>query len=382
MRKFLILAAAATVLASCYDIKEIGNDVKNNNEPTVIGFGTFTEKATRANVENLEDYHTTFAVWSTKKSNNDASLAPEVVFCGDSIKDIITYDSEKMHPNHWTYEDYRYWDKQATYSFVAVAPNASIVRYDMPNDVANTGGTFVTTDSTGYTLIGQNLQTSEAPAAAEKKVGFKGGQNEDTDLMTSGRITRNGAAAVTDVNLQFKHILAKLNVSIAKDPTFDNVKVIIDSVRVIGLDDTGTYFEATSNNATSDWSSSLKNQDYMLSWKNTDGIELPNSETVGDTHKEKPLYFIESLVMPQTIEQQVEKLIVDYRIKTTNKEEKYNYVLDLYDEEGYKVFANFMEHNNYTIKLTVKPNVITFDACSEVWTNQGNEAGIVPPVQQ
>ena len=153
MKKILFLAAAATVLASCYDIQEIGNDIKNNNEPNIIGFGTYTEKATRASVENLEDYHTTFAVWSTKKSNNDASLAPEVVFCGDSAKDIITYDSENMHPNHWTYEDYRYWDKQATYSFVAVSPNASIVRYDMPNDVANTGGTFVTTDTAGYTLI-------------------------------------------------------------------------------------------------------------------------------------------------------------------------------------------------------------------------------------
>lgn len=381
MRKFLILAAAATVLASCYDIKEIGNDVKNNNEPTIIGFGTYTEKATRASVENLEDYHSTFAVWSTKKSNNDASLAPQVVFCGDSIEDIITYDSTRMYPNHWTYENHRYWDKQATYSFIAVSPNANIVRYDMPDDVANTGGTFVTTDTAGYTLIGQNLQTSTAPAAAEKKVGFKGGQNEDTDLMTSGRITRNGADAVADVNLQFKHILAKLNISIAKDPTFDNVKVIIDSVRVIGLDDTGTYFEATSN-TTSAWRSSLKNQDYMLSWKNTNGIELPNSETVGDKHVVKPLYFIESLVMPQSIEKQVEKIIVDYRIKSGNNMQQYNWVLDLYDEEGYKVFDNFMEHNNYTIKLTVKPNKITFDACSEVWTNQENEASIVPPVQQ
>lgn len=380
MRKFLLLAAAATVLASCYDIREIGNDVKDNNEPTIIGFGTFTQKATRATFENLEDYHSTFAVWSTKKSNNNPELAPEKVFVGDSIKDIITYNSERMHPNHWTYTDYRYWDKQATYSFVAVAPNANIVRFNAPDDVANNGGTFVTTDSAGYTLIGQNLQTSAAPAEAEIKIGFKGGKNQDTDLMTSGKVTRNGAANVSDVNLEFKHILAKLNISIGKDSKFDNVKVIIDSVKVIGLDDTGTYFEQTSD-ATSAWISSLTNADYKLSWKNANGIELPNSETVGDQHVVKPLYFIESLVMPQTIEYKVEKLIVDYRIVSGDNTQKYNYVLNLFDED-HNLFANFMEKNNYTIKLTVAPNVIAFDACTEVWNNQDAGANIIPPVQQ
>lgn len=381
MRKFLILAAAATVLASCYDIKEIGNDVKNNNEPTIIGFGTFTQKATKAAAENLETYHSTFAVWSTKKSNNNPELAPENVFNGDSIKDIITFDSERMHPNHWTYTDYRYWDKQATYSFIAVAPNSNIVRFNSPADVANNGSTFVTVDSTGYTLVGQNLQTSDAPAEAEIKVGFTGADGGDTDIMTSGKITRNGAAAVTDVNLEFKHILAKLNISIAKDPTYDNVKVLIRNVKVTGLDDNGTYFEGTSDNASS-WKSSLKDNNYKLSWANTNGIELPKSETVGEKQVAKPLYFIESLVMPQSIEQENEKLIVDYTIVTETRSEDYNYQLALQDSVGYKVFDNFMEKNNYTIKLTVKPNVITFDASSDAWTDIINEDNsIVPPTQ-
>ena len=380
MKKFILLAAAATMMVSCMETEKLGNDLRSNDAPLVIGFNTISEKATRATVENLEDYHNTFAVWATKKSNNDENANHEVVFCGDSVKDIISYDATRMAPNHWTYNPYRYWDKQATYSFVAVAPNANIVRYNTPANVADNGGTFVTVSN--YTLIGQNLQTSEAPAAAEKKVGFTGGNGKDTDLMTSKKVTRNVATTTfSDVNMEFKHILAKLNVSIAKDPTFDNVKVIIDSVKVTGLDDTGVYFEAT-NNAASSWTSSLVNADYRLSWKSVDGVELPASTAQGDKHIVNPLYFIESLVMPQSIDKEVEKLTVDYRIISGDNTEKYNYVLCMHDSVDYKVFDSFMEKNNYTLKLTVKPNVITFDACSEVWINQEDEEAIVPPVRQ
>ena len=391
MKKFLILAAAATMMVSCMQTEKLNDDLRIADVPRVIGFNTISEKATKATVENLEDYHRTFAVWSTKKSNNDENAPAEVVFCGDSLQDIITYDDDKMAPNHWTYSPYRYWDKQATYDFVAVSPNADIIRFNSPDDVADNGGTFITVDTiNGYTLIGQNLQTSAAPGVSEMKIGFKGGENEDTDLMTSKKETVNGANPVPDVNMEFKHILAKLNISIAKDPTFDNVKVIIDSVKVVGLDDSGFYFEATSN-TNSNWRSSLKNAGYKLMWKNNSGFELPNSVEQGDKHVAQPRYFIESLVMPQPIDQNVEKVIVDYRIVSTNKNnevrtEKYNYVLKLDDSETrVKVFgANnnyFLEKNNYTIKLTVKPNIITFDASTEVWTNKTGEGTIVPPAQ-
>ena len=379
-KKFLILAAAATMMVSCMETEKLNDDLRIADVPRAIGFNTISEKATRATIEDLEDYHTTFAVWSTKKSNNDENATPEVVFCGDSVKDIISYDANRMAPNHWTYSPYRYWDKQATYSFVAVAPNANVVRYNTPNNVADNSGTFVTVNA--YTLIGQNLQTSDAPATAEKKIGFTGGDNKDTDLMTSKKVTRNvGNTAFSDVSMEFKHILAKLNISIAKDPTFDNVKVVIDSVKVTGLDDTGVYFEKT-NDAPNSWTSSLVNANYRLLWKSVDGIELPESTTQGTKHIINPLYFIESLVMPQSIEKEVEKVIVDYKIVSGNNIEKYNYVLCLHDSVDNKVFDNFMEKNNYTLKLTVKPNVITFDAGTEVWTNKTGEEAIVPPVQE
>lgn len=378
MKKFLLVAAAATMMVACGQTEKLNNDLVNNEAPRVIGFNTISEKATRAGViEDLELYHKTFAVWSTKESMNTHAI--DTVFNGDDAKDIITFDSVRLAPNHWTYNPYRYWDRQAQYSFVAVAPNSKVIRFNKPENVGDNTGTFVTVSADGYTLIGQNLQSTTAPAEAEIKVGFDGADGNDTDLMTSGKIGRKGSDPVADVNLSFKHILAKLNVSIAKDPVFDNVKVVIKSVKVTGLDDNGVYFEATSDN-NSAWRSALKDSTYALAWVNANGIELPKSEVVNNKNVAKPLYFIESLVMPQSIEKEVEKLAINYTIVTETRSENYDYVLALQDSVGTKVFDNFQEQNNYTIKLTVKPNVITFDASSEGWNDivNGNHDIIVP----
>lgn len=377
MRKSFLIIAAAAMLASCWETEKIGKDYVNDENPTVIGFNTISEKATRATASetDLEYYHNSFNVYSTKTSNNVTDATPEVVFDGNLEADLISFDSTRMAPNNWTYSPYRYWDKQATYAFVAVAPNSKIVKYSKSENVADNAGTFVTTNATGYTLVGQNLQTSDAPADAEIRKGFTGANGGDTDIMTSGKITRNGANPAEDVNLEFHHILAKLNIAIAKDPTFDNVKVIIRKVQVVGLDDNGTYYEGTSDTESA-WTSSKVNNDYKLLWENANGIELPGST---DEANGKKLYFIESLIMPQSIEQNVEKLIIDYTIVTETREEKYNYELKFDDGQNNKVFENFRERNNYTVSLTVRPNIITFDASATLWVDQ-NSDHIVTPV--
>lgn len=376
MKKSYLIIASAAILASCAQ-NEALNEIVKEETPTVIGFNTISEKATRADgVENLEDYHASFNVYSTKVSNNPgADQTPVVVFDGNLQADLISFDANRMAPNNWTYSPYRFWDKQATYSFVAVAPNSDIVKYSKSDNIADNAGTFVTTATAGYTLTGQNLQTSDAPAEAEIRKGFTGADGGDTDVMTSGKITRNGADPVEDVNLEFKHILAKLNIAIAKDPTFDNVKVLIRKVQVVGLDDNGTYYEGTSDTESA-WTSTKVNDDYKLQWENANGIELPGSTEEANGKK---LYFIESLVMPQSIEKDVEKLIIDYTIVTETREEKYNYELKLDDgDPKHKVFENFRERNNYTISLTVRPNIITFDASATLWVDKTSDHIVTP----
>lgn len=361
---FALASCLAFIFNSCNEVIPINHEDTNETVAPqtpdyVITFAISSGKATRAsNIVSIDKYIGTFAVWATKIANNGTSNSPMEIFNGDDIDRIVTYDENKMQPNHWTYSQYRYWDKQASYAFAAVSPNANIIRYNKPENVADNSGKYVTTNASGYTLVGQNLQSSAIPAEDEIMLGFKGSQGQDTDLMISDKVNINGAyGAEGDVYLEFKHILSKLNIAIRKDPTFDNVKVLIKSVKITGLDDTGTYNMSSSYGA-SGWTSSSTNADYALLWKNDNGIELLSEN--------RCLYFIESLVMPQSIEENAEKLTVDYAIVSGSYQENYHYELNLNDG-SYRVFDSFMDGNKYIIYLTIRPNVITFDAQTMDW---------------
>jgi hypothetical protein len=78
-------------------------------------------------------------------------------------------------------------------------------------------------------------------------------------------------------------------------------------------------------------------------------------------------YFIESLVMPQTIADDQVTLKAKYTIQTGGYSENYTYQLDLYDVEALR---KYFDGYNYTLKFTIQPNVIKFDADVTVWENQ------------
>ena len=87
-KSYLMLAAVATILASCAQNEQINSDLKDNTEPSVIGFSSFSEKASKAdngdntNILNLEYFHSKFAVYATKQSQVDNSV--EYVFGGSA----------------------------------------------------------------------------------------------------------------------------------------------------------------------------------------------------------------------------------------------------------------------------------------------------------
>ena len=73
-KSYLMLAATATILASCAQTDKINADLKDTTEPKVIGFSSYSENATKGDASvasNLEFYHNTFAVYGTKQSKND-----------------------------------------------------------------------------------------------------------------------------------------------------------------------------------------------------------------------------------------------------------------------------------------------------------------------
>lgn len=382
MRKsnLVLIAAAAGMLASC------SNDLLLDNQDSAqeaIGFSSFSQKLTKAAPAetDLEFYHNTFVVYSSKKSTVDNEISQ--VFDGGATS-LITFNEGAEAPNDWTYSPYRYWDKQATYKFIAVAPNASIIKYTWnasASPLTELSGDFETVATGGYTLYGQNLQMISTQS--EIKKGFTTSNQttkKDVDLMTSQMNNQSGNSHTPDVNLEFKHILAKLNVTVAKSSVLNDADVYVRSVEITKLNDNGKYdessYDATAEPKVSGWNTiSTKDAGYKLSYAfgadtgatADQGKELSDYNTTDN--KTVPNYFIESLVMPQTVPATGDgaaTLILKYRIVTgsgaTAHPEDYTYKFTLKD-----AFTRFYDRCNYTLNFTIDPEIITFDADVVVW---------------
>ena len=387
-RNFLWVAAAAMLAACSNDVVLRENVQTQTDASKAIGFSSYSESITRGDVDtkaNLEYYHNSFAVYGTKKSNNDGTI--QYVFGAVPAEDALavegvtcTYQTTADAVlGDWKYENPRFWDKQATYDFIAYAPVSknNPIRYSYAEEgaeVAGEGGEFVTTKA--YTLTGTNLQATATTNEIVK--GFTG--DADLDLMISApnaqQDLNNDQTAYKPhdefVNLLFRHILAKLNVTFAKASVLDGSTVTINSVEIEGLLPSGEYKESrnvvTDDGKTSGWiaaeADNSSDNVYKLAY-NAEGGQALNKST-----DKKPYYFIESLVMPQTIdeEQDVQVLLTaKYTIKTGTYSENYTYVLNLYDVEALR---EFYDGYNYTLNFTINPDVIKFDASVALWADQ------------
>ena len=390
MRKSIfILAATATILASCAQTEKINNDLLNN-EQAVIGFASYSEKATRGNTEvntNLEYYHGTFAVYGTKKSKNDATniqyvFGGKAEAAGAQAGVTCTYQATTDAVlGDWKYTDPRIWDKQADYDFIAYAPalDENPIRYyykAAKAEVGDAGNWFKT--SSDYTLTGTNLQATATQAEIVK--GFNAA-NTDLDLMISKSEAKDGANHGEYVNLEFKHILSKLNVTIAQSEDISNSVVTINEVKITGLKDKGSYnqanYNATANPMVSGWAAAagVNNDTYALIYNKAGGQVLDKGQYVSGVYEAgKPYFFIESLVMPQTIADNQITLAINYTITNGGHSEDYPYVLDLYDVEALR---NFYDGYNYYLNFTISLEPIKFDATVSTWTDQAGVAKTV-----
>lgn len=335
--KKLLLALTVIVAATSSCDNEIRVEEQENKPEIVtdtpIEFSIFADKGTRAQETNLEAYHNTFAVYGTKDNHG-----MQTVF--DKVK--VTYEAGASEPNEWTYSPLRYWDKQGSYEFIAFAPESAPMAYTLSAEGKVSGGKFATTGK--YTLIGQNIQ--DGTSGEEKYVGFVGGTDKDTDIMLSDKATADGALKPT-VNLNFHHILAKLNVAVKTVSGFTS-DIIVKNITITGLDDTGEYTDATG------WTSSSVDAGYKLQYDDATGVVLSDKAT----------YFIESLVMPQEMDG---KLTLVYDISSGGYTETYTYVVDI--EDVYSTYTSFDKESNYTITFTIDPtnDAIKFDANVATW---------------
>lgn len=377
-KSYLMLVASAAIFAACSETEKIQENLQDN-EPTAIGFTSYSQKATRGNTDvatNLEYYHNKFAVYGTKQNVNDATDI-QYVFGGKAtavgVQDGVTctyQTSADAVLGDWKYDDPRFWDKQATYDFIAYAPAATAnpIRYyygAVKAQVGDAGSYFKT--SSDYILTGTNIQATATKA--EKIKGFNEAGNGDLDLMISDSEAQNGNGHDTYVNLEFRHILSKLNITIGQAEALYNSDVTIKEVKVTGLKDKGSYneqnYNATANPKVSGWTAGVDNNTYALHY--TGSQVLDKGQYVATVFQAgDPYFFIESLVMPQTIADDQTTLTIKYNIASGSYNEDYTYTLDLYDLAA---LQKYYDGYNYYLNITIAPDVIKFDATATLWDN-------------
>jgi hypothetical protein len=328
-KSFIIIAAAALIMAACAGNDTLNKEVINNSENNgAIGFSSFTEKVTKA--ENSEalyswtffDHQESFLVWARK--NNQPT---NNIFDDNGTKVTVTKEgTESPYTYKYTYAPDRYWDKVAeSYHFYAAAPAPAdgsawswkFVDEDITSSATIDKGYFKIEENK-FSLNGVNLQSVEnAPAAQTTlKNTFKSavkGTAKDIDLLIAAPCPVENSyynkANPDAVNLNFIHILSKLNITISTSlPTSGENAHDVDllAFEVKNVPNTGSFDESSKV-----FTDSKKQIRWTLDATPTKtniptGIEAYNESnfTIDESKKvdvDAKKYIVESLIIPQSI---------------------------------------------------------------------------------
>lgn len=257
MKKAIYLLAATAFLASCNQEVLIDTPDVEPTAPRAIGFETFTDKATRADVNNstaLNFFYPTFNVYGWKFVGNEVTCVfnniPVEYFAEDKQGTVVYKEAEQKPTVEWAtfaigwyYENIRYWDKMASnYQYSAYAPASATNVVNCASDGLITIGTA----TAPVTVDGKNLMATPATSLAYK--GF------DLDYMTAQATATPSADPAdmsTPVALNFKHLQAKLNIRIKLDESVKTAQdVSIQKIQVHNLGDKGYYTNATTATGT------------------------------------------------------------------------------------------------------------------------------------
>lgn len=358
MKKIYFLAAAALVFAACSNENVIDTPMSQD----AIGFNTFKTNATRA-AENsgatvstgLEAFHDNFVVYGNKVIGTDTTWV---------------FDNQQVnYGTDWTYSPIRYWDKSATnYNFYAAAPKAG---WSFDKD----------THKYSYSnleLTGAGVDTIVTTIDAQQVFG-------DYDLMIShdeeGYDTYTSAA----VNLEFDHILTRINIGVNKADDLDTIIFTLNEVKLYNLYKSGNFDESA---AVANTAGSLDR--WTPSDKFTSGVGFASDSVLTETMT----YYYQDLFIPQTAEYDSIpldgssngtypyiniKYTVTYPNATGSEEFSYFYNLaDIFNGANSTDDVDFNEGFQNTLKITINPIAIEFDAIVYDWDNDKQTSINVP----
>ncbi len=315
MKKSFIIIAAVATLAACSDVESI-KDSNNVSDNSAISFSTFTSKQTRAeNSSALYKWafinnHDDFQVWGYKDIAPESAVfeATKVSVTGDASATIYTYDT------------LRFWDKTAeNYHFYAAAPAMptgdnpawkwSFVSTDITSANTLNKGYFKTTS----VLTGVNLKNqAEVGPGATLSDYFKGQDDIDKLIAAPCDFAKSRYAKPNPevVQLNFNHILSKLNITVRKGANISNDLYVVKLKRfeVKDMQAKGDFSEETTAVATGTntrWSTANYTDSKVDYVALTNVNSLKNAQNNNEPElavTNSDIYIVESLVIPQDID--------------------------------------------------------------------------------
>ena len=404
-KNYLFLAAATTLFAACVQT-DVVTDIPEPQQQA-ISFETFANKQTRAEnssataYNDLSNHHTSFYVWASKQvADNTQSPASTkyVSVYADATPGTVGFSSSS-----WTASPLKYWDKTATsYEFYAAAPavqNTTTPAYGWVATNTNGASGYLTFNN--FVLKGEakdNLASvssnSDSWKDLIKTVDGTETKPNDIDLMIAAPcnvLNANYKTTPCAVNLDFIHILSRLNINVMAAASSPTINLI--ALEVHGLKNKGSFNENASLQI--DETIDEITQEHTKIYANlNEGTHLrwgqPTTDNtftytlgayLGEEEDElqltdKPFATHKYLIIPQT----VTGTPANANIASAPSGEAYlkiNYTVDGEAFEAYYSLATafgvetlaFNEGWQNTLNITISPETITFTADAAKWAD-------------
>ena len=244
-KSYLMIAAVATLMASCSDNDNFKEAVDNEN--VLIGFETFHEKSTRAAVTTRTDLTTDnggFGVFgynhTDERAVTNGSISMSTTGTTKVFNNVKVWYQQGADTDGFTYAVPKYWDKYKFYTFFAYAPwNESAVT------LTEGTGKFVRTDV--KSLQSTNNASSVTVGSISRVKYVDANETAVTDYLIATCVTGqkyNGTNQSSNtytgkektVGFTFSHILSKLNVTVkAKDEASGHKYLGVKDIQVKSL---------------------------------------------------------------------------------------------------------------------------------------------------
>lgn len=359
-KNYFMLAAAALMFAACAQFDTV-NEVPES-EPQAIGFDTYAQMTTRA-AENstatgtnaLSTHHLSFEVWAYKNT------APTNYVFGTAEDQGVTVS---FADSKWGYTDTKYWDKAASkYEFYAAAPAGQNWVLNAKN-VDQDDDYFTLAD---FALTGKTLANSTSLTPSFSSVSSLG----DIDLMIASAEPVTTIPPTSNiVQLDFNHILSRLNISVTKGANIAaGDPLVLTEISVNNLVKNGSFTEeiaAVQAGTIQRWSDASTPADYDITGNNLNPVTTTAT------------YVFQALVIPQQVTAEDLKRDGSDVNETTSKPyltlsytiagEPYSATFNLS-----KAFApsaayyDFFEGYQHTLNITIDASAISFQANAFVW---------------